>query len=208
MNKLHAMLEWITKVAYLNLLWILFTLLGAIFFGLFPATAATFAVVRKWITGYTDAPLLKTFWKEWMSSLVQANILGYIVIVVGYILYLDFLFVTVSQSDFALLLMVPFLMISILFLLTSFYVFPVYVNFEMKIWQVFRSAFFVMLLNPIPTIIMAFGVFGIGFLLYQFQWMFPFFSMSMFALAIMMPAKRSFAKVEIKKQQLSEKVPH
>ena len=202
MNKLHTALEWITKVAYLNLLWLLFTILGAVLLGLFPATAATFAVVRKWITGYTDAPLFKTFWKEWKSSLVQANILGYIIALVGYVLYLDFLFVTISQSDFALLLTVPFLMISILYLLTSLYVFPVYVTYEMKIGQVFKSAFFVMLLNPIPTLIMTLGVFGIGFLLYQFQWMFLFFSMSMFALALMMPANRSFSKITTKKEKL------
>ncbi|GAA0308021.1 putative membrane protein YesL [Gracilibacillus halotolerans] len=204
MNKLNVAFEWITKVAYLNLLWILFTILGAVFIGLFPATAATFAVVRKWITGYTDAPLFKTFWKEWKESLVQANILGYMIAVIGYILYLDFLFVTVSQTDFALLLTIPFLIISILFGLTSLYVFPVYVYFEMKPLQVFKNAFFIMLLNPFPTLIMAFGLFGIGFLLYQFQWMALFFSMSMFALALLMPAKRSFSKIADKKQNYKE----
>lgn len=204
MNKLNVGLEWITKVAFLNLLWILFTLLGAIFLGLFPATAATFAVIRKWITGYTDAPLFNTFWKEWKTSLLHANILGYTITVISYVLYLDFVFITVSQTDFALLLTIPFLIISILFMLTSLYVFPVYVYFRVKGLQVFKNAFFIMVINPLPTVMMAFGLFGIGFLLYQFQWMALFFSMSVVALVLMMPAKRAFSKIINKKYRLEE----
>ncbi len=52
---------WVTKFAYLNLLWIAFSLLGLGLFGLFPATAAMFAVVRKWINGEKDIPVFHVF---------------------------------------------------------------------------------------------------------------------------------------------------
>src|SRR5699024_6009992 len=47
--KFHYIATWVFNVAYLNLLWILFSIIGLVFFGLFPVTAAMFAIVRKWV---------------------------------------------------------------------------------------------------------------------------------------------------------------
>ncbi|MGN8645342.1 YesL family protein [Gracilibacillus sp. HCP3S3_G5_1] len=205
MNALNKAFEWITKVAYLNLLWIGFSLLGLIIVGLFPATAATFSVARKWVTGNTDIPLFKTFWKGFRQSLVQANILGYILVIVSYILYLDFLFITVVQNDYLLLLTIPFLFITILFILTSFYIFPVYAHYDMKLLQVIKSSFFMMILNPLQTIVMLLGSFGIIYGLWHFQWMALFFSMSLLAVALSMPAHKAFSKIQEKKTYFNQK---
>lgn len=192
--------EWITKVAYLNILWIGFTILGLIVIGFFPATASTFTVARKWVTGNTDVPLFKTFYRAYKDALVASNILGYIVVLVGYVLYLDFLFITVAPSDSVSILTIPFLFLSILYFLTALYIFPVYVFFDMKIWQAMKSAFFIMILNPISTIIMALGVFGITYVLWQFQGLAIFFSMSLLSIALMMPAHKAFTKIIDKKK--------
>ncbi|MFD2656999.1 YesL family protein [Gracilibacillus thailandensis] len=204
MNALNKAFEWISKVAYLNLLWIGFTLFGLVIVGLFPSTAATFSIVRKWVSGNTDIPLFKTFWKAYRQSLRQANILGYIIAIMGYILYLDFLFVTLVENDYLMLLTIPFLFISIFLLLTSFYVFPVYVHYDMKLLQVLKSSFFIMVLNPIPTAVMVLGVFGITYGLWYFQGLALFFSMSLIALALTMPAHKAFSKINEKKAYLSK----
>ncbi|MGP4040635.1 YesL family protein [Gracilibacillus sp. D59] len=204
MNALNKAFEWITKVAYLNLLWIGFTLGGLILVGLFPSTAATFTIVKKWVSGNTDIPLFKTFWKAFRESIVQSNILGYITGAVGYILYLDFLFITVVESDYVMLLTIPFLFISILFILTSFYLFPVYVHYDMKVLQVIKSAFFIMILNPLPTLIMVLSMFGITYGLWYFQGLALFFSMSLIAIAVTMPAHKAFSKIQEKKAYLNK----
>lgn len=54
---------WITRFAYLNLLWIAFSLVGLGVVGFFPATAAMFAVVRKWVHGEKDIPVFQVFGK-------------------------------------------------------------------------------------------------------------------------------------------------
>ncbi len=198
MQAINKALEWITKVAYLNMLWIAFSILGCIVIGVFPATAATFTVVRKWITGYPDVAIFKTFWRAFRDSLKGANIIGYILLVFGYILYLDFLFITISENDHTLLLTIPFLFISILFTLTVMYVFPVYVYYDMKILQVLKSAFFIMILNPLSTFVMILGMFGILFVLWQFQGLAIFFSLSILAIALMMPAHRPLKKIQEK----------
>lgn len=198
MQALNRALEWITKVAYLNLLWIFFTLLGAGVLGLFPSTAATFMVTKKWITGSHDAPVFKVFLKAYKDSFKEANIIGYIILIFSYILYLDFLFITVSPSDYALLLTIPLFFISILFILTVMYIFPVYVYYEMRILQVLKSSFFIMILNPLSTLVMGLGVFGITFVLWQFQGLAIFFGLSLPSVALMMPANRAFKKIQEK----------
>ncbi|UOQ48198.1 YesL family protein [Gracilibacillus caseinilyticus] len=199
MNALNKAFEWISKMAYLNVLWIGFTILGLFVAGLFPATAAVFAVTRKWITGYTDIPLFKTFWQSFRASFVQANILGYIFAAIAYVLYLDFVFITLAPNDFVMILTVPFLFVSILAGLTFLYVFPVYVHYKMRLLEVVKSAFFIMILNPLKTLIMMLGVFGITFILWHFQGWALFFSMSLISLAVMLPAQKAFEKIQEKK---------
>ncbi|WP_163536527.1 YesL family protein [Gracilibacillus sp. YIM 98692] len=203
MQAVNKALEWITKVAYLNIIWIAFSVVGLVAFGLFPATAACFTVTRKWITGYTDIPVFKTFWKAYRESYKGANILGYIILAFGYILYLDFLFLTVNNNESTLLLTIPFLFISILYILTVLYIFPVYVYYDMKISKVLKSAVFIMLLNPLSTLVMVMGLFGIMFVLWQFQGIFIFFSMSIISIALMMPAYRAFQKIQEKQTYIN-----
>ena len=53
--------EWISRLFLLNILWVVFTIVGLGIFGFGPATAAMFAIVRKWIiTPQEDFPLFKT----------------------------------------------------------------------------------------------------------------------------------------------------
>src|SRR5690625_2024178 len=80
---------WVTRFAYLNLLWVVFTLVGLVFFGFLPATAAMFAVVRKWISGETDIPVLQTFWKSYRKEFMIINVIGYIVFIIGYLLTIE-----------------------------------------------------------------------------------------------------------------------
>ncbi|WP_084028990.1 YesL family protein [Bacillus sp. J33] len=61
------------RLVYLNLLWIAFSLLGIVLFGFFPATAAMFSVVRKWIMGETDVRVFKEFWQTYRKEFWKAN---------------------------------------------------------------------------------------------------------------------------------------
>lgn len=60
----------------LNILWVAFTLLGLVIFGLFPATIALFAVIRKWILENEDTPILQEFIKRYKAEFKMANVIG------------------------------------------------------------------------------------------------------------------------------------
>lgn len=204
MRAIYATLDWITKLAYLNILWMFFTVLGLIVFGLFPATAATFAVVRRWVIGETDIPVFKTFWKVYKKEFFKSNLLGYILLVIGLILYIDIRIFNTSSNSFVNLLAIPAVGMMIILILTSLYVFPTFVHYEIKLIQVFKNAFLIMAINPLPTITMLIGLTGVGFVFMKLQGFIPIFSGSIMTFVITMPAVRAFQKMESKKEVYTE----
>ncbi|WP_421102885.1 DUF624 domain-containing protein [Sporosarcina psychrophila] len=53
----YNVFEWITRLAYIYLLWILFSLAGGMISGFFPATIAMFAISREWLKGISEIPI-------------------------------------------------------------------------------------------------------------------------------------------------------
>src|SRR5690606_14573692 len=91
------------KVAYINVLWILFSIVGLGIFGLFPATTAMYAVTRKLIIGESNFNIFSVFWGYFKKDFLKANGFGLIIVITAFILYFDFMFV-VEKSNFQLLL--------------------------------------------------------------------------------------------------------
>lgn len=195
MMAIHKALEWIMRMAYINVLWIIFTILGLVAFGLFPATAAVFSVVRCWIMGETDIPIFKTFWKTYKSVYLRGNLLGYFLLILGVILYIDIRIFNASPSSFVNLLAIPLIGITIVFILTSLYIFPTFVHYEMKITRVIKNSFLIMVINPLTTIIMLVGICTMGFIFLKIQGLIPLFSVSILAMVIMVPAVHAFNRV-------------
>jgi len=200
MNAINTFLNWVTRLALLNVLALAFTIISLGVLGLFPALSASFAITRKWVSGETDIPVVRSFWKYFKRDFWKSNLLGYMIAAVSYILYLDFVFLTVYPGDVTNLLTIPFTIISTIFILTVLYIFPVFVHFKMTLFQVIKSAFFIMLSNPLPTLIMAAGVLGIAVIIYFFQGLVIFFGISVLTVAIMMPAYRAFQKTQNKEE--------
>ena len=98
MAMMYGACEAIMKIAWLNGIWVLFTLGGGIVFGWAPSTAAMFTVVRKWLLGRTDAPLFKTFYQTYKKEFFKANGLGLILITAGTILFVNYQFFRVLNS--------------------------------------------------------------------------------------------------------------
>ena len=84
--------EVISRLAYANLLWILFTVLGLGIFGFMPATVALFTVTRKWVMGDRDIPVFKTFWNTYRKEFFKSTLFGVVLFAIGYIIYIDLAF--------------------------------------------------------------------------------------------------------------------
>src|SRR5690625_7735775 len=88
MRTIYKFSEWVFNLAYLNLLWITFSILGILFIGFFPATFAMFAVVPL-LLDKEDVSIFKSFWIYFKKDLLQSNILGWGILIISIIFYFD-----------------------------------------------------------------------------------------------------------------------
>ncbi|WP_332694441.1 YesL family protein [Halalkalibacter lacteus] len=193
---LYRVCEWVMRLAYVNLLWIGFTLVGFVVFGFFPSTAAMFAVVRKWVMGECDTPIFPTFYQAYKKEFLKMNLLGVSLVVVGYILFIDYQFFQAMQSYYLQLFSYVFLALLLVFGVIHLYVFPVYVHYDLKPFQVVKNALLVAIASPISTGVMLVGsVIVLWITILYFSVLF-FFSGSALTFIVMWSAYRSFTKVE------------
>jgi|SRR5699024_8190626 len=192
MGTIHQISDKASKFAYLNLLWIFFTLVGLLFFGIFPATIAMFTVLRKIILK-EDTNLFKLFWKTYKSEFLKGNLVGVVLVLINSITYINLLFFK-NATEVADFLVYPMVIIGILLFLMSLFVFPVYVHFDLHFFQIFKNSFIFMILYPLSSLSIIVNSLIVLVILYQWPALGVFYSVSIIGLIIMTSANRAFQK--------------
>jgi uncharacterized membrane protein YesL len=154
MGKLLGICQWITRLAYINLLWLLFMILGLFVLGAAPATVAMFTLIRKWIMGESDLPVFTTYWETYKKEFWKANSLGFILAGISIILYLDWRLISSLQGSLYPILMGCLIGVFFLFLVLTLFIFPVYVQYEYKTLQYIKTAFLLGISYPLYTMVM------------------------------------------------------
>lgn len=192
---------WVTRFAWLNMLWIAFTLIGLILFGFMPATIAMFAVVRKWVLKEYDIPVFETFFKEYKSNFLRANLLGLVIYIIGYFLSV-FLKYTglMNDTSFYPILLGIFVIAAFLYVMLVLYIAPVYVHYQLHFWQYIRYAVSIGAVNLHYSICTITILAGIYFASLKFPGITLFFSFSVSAYASMFIIHIGFSQL-LKKQQ-------
>lgn len=197
MGLIYNISNWIMRLAYINFLWIVFSIAGLVVFGFFPATAAMFAVIRNLIIHNDDRSIFKTFWKSYKSEFMQANIIGYFMFIVTYLLYINFMFIQAMDSGFmTTIILVIFFTFGIIFAVVFLYVFPVLVHYKLKTVETIKSAFLIGVLSPFYTLLMVSTIGAIIFGFFLVPNFSPFFFGSVLTLFIMANAYRAIIKVD------------
>ncbi|WP_152657902.1 YesL family protein [Oceanobacillus sp. CFH 90083] len=188
---------WVTRFAYLNLLWIAFSLLGLGLFGLFPATASMFAVVRKWVQGEKDIPILAVFWKSYKREFLKINVLGYILAAAGYVMTMEFQILRTQEhiaytiASFAIIGL--FLLLAVIML----YIFPVFAHFQLRSLDYIKWALLIGIGHPLLTVFLFGIVIAISYLSFMtIPALFFFFGGSVIAYIIMWGVQLTFSKME------------
>ncbi|MEI3612679.1 YesL family protein [Pseudogracilibacillus sp. SO30301A] len=189
---------WAMKLAYVNLLWTIFTLLGFGVFGFMPATVAMFSVIRKWNMGEEDIPVFKTFWDSYRKEFFKANGLGIILFIIGYILVIEFQILRQQENIIYFIVSFGVLAIFILYAIVLTYFFPIYVHFNLKITDYLKWPFIIGVVHPILTLFMMGGFAAIVYVTYiTIPAILFFFGGSVTAYFIMWGASKTFEKYEI-----------
>ncbi|MDG5788490.1 DUF624 domain-containing protein [Evansella sp. AB-P1] len=200
----YRLSEWIMRLAFLNILWIIFSIAGLLLFGITPATVAVFTIIRKWFMGQVDIPIFKTFTSVFKGEFVKVNVLSFLIGAICIIIYIDFILIASFGGIVQSLLFAVLVIVSLLLLIITLYIFPVYVHYDLKFFDYLKWSLIIGLLNPAATITIMVGIIVL-YQIYTFiPGFIPFFSMSLIGMAIMGPAYFSIQKIEDRKKTLQE----
>lgn len=186
--------EVISKMAYVNLLWILFTVLGLGIFGFMPATVALFTVTRKWVMGDRDVPVFKTFWQTYRKEFFKSTLFGVILFVIGYIIYIDL--VLLPSDGIFIVLRGGIFICALLYAIVLLYIFPIYVHYDWKKRLYMKYALLVGASHPHYTLLILIGIVALYYIIITIPGLIPFFSVSVLAYIIMWTSYQVIKKME------------
>lgn len=158
----------------LNFMWVLCSIpiitMGA-------ATTAAFSITLKMVDeeeGYICGP----FWKEFKANIKKGSIMGVILLVASYALYLDFQFFKLEkQSGFIFL---GIFVIGVILTITHFiYAFPLQARYENTIINTMRNSFRISLKYIPKTVFLCIVLLIEYIIFYQVSWTFLFFGLLM-----------------------------
>jgi uncharacterized membrane protein YesL len=198
MEKLNTIMEWIMRFFVLQLIWILFSLVGLVIGGIFPATFTMFAICRKWLHKQTEFPVFRTFWELYRKSFLKTNLLGWVTTLTGCSLYYYFQLLKGTEGTMGLVLLIIVWIAGIVYLMTALFIIPVFVHFDIKLINVAKYALIIAIGNPFHCLSMAAVIAGFGIVLILVPGLFPFFSFSLLAFAHMWLANTAFTSMEKK----------
>lgn len=198
-EKFNTFAIWMMKVAYLNILWIGFTILGLGVLGLFPSTGAMFSIAHKWLRKEPVEKIFHTFWITYKSEFLSLNKFGLFFILIGYILVYDFMFVQKNVDKLQFLYPI-LLFLAISYIVTLMYFFPVYIQFKIKFFQTIKQSFLIAASSLLETILILTACMLIGILVNLIPGIIPFFTGSVLAIAITWCSNRAFFKINSKKK--------
>lgn len=210
-GRFYSISEWIMRLAYVNVLWIFFTLVGLIALGFVPATVGMFTIVRKWIMGEEDIPIFKTFWQTYRTEFLKSNLLGLCFFLIGFILFFDLRFFQAQSGVFYLVLFYVSIVFSFVYLISLLFFFPVIVHYELKGLRYIKQTFLIAISRPLGSIGMVIGLMIVYYAMALMPGLVPFFSASVLAYILMWIAFRIFSKLEetaIAKETSSEEETH
>ena len=178
MTGIYKVMVWITNLAYLQILWILFSLLGLVVFGVFPATVSVFYIIRRWLRRDGDVPIFQSFWQTYKKEFVRINILGIILSIIGIILYFDMKFFefdgAISGIGLIIILFAIYMYIG-----TLIFFFPVYVQFNFKLLDYIKYSFLYSVSSPWITILIMLATTAVLFIFYKIPGLSFFFFISL-----------------------------
>lgn len=206
-GKLYWVVEWITLLAVLQLLWTGLTLLGLILFGISPATVAMFTALRKRLQGEDVLKrLVKIFWNTYKVEFIPSNKIGIILLGFGYFLTINFQIITSFNGLLGLLLLISIITISILFSIILINIFQIYANYNLPTLRYFAASIIFSIAYPLQMIS---TIVGLAILYEIYSWipgLLPFFGVSLTALFLTWLSSHIFKK-EIDSEEQAN-LPH
>lgn len=145
----------------LNLLWIVFTLLGGVLLGLGPATVAAYALARRHARGET-IHALSEFWHACRREFVRGSLLVLPMAVAATVLVGNYLYFTALGPGAGTWRVATFLALIALTGVGA-YLGPLHAHYDLPLWSYLPKASLLALTRPASTVLLLFVLSAIAF---------------------------------------------
>lgn len=132
--KAYSFFDTLLWIACLNLLWIVFSLVGLGVFGAGPSTAAAQILVRRRVRGEA-APLIRSFAAEYVRNFAKANLLVFPVMMTGAALALNWNYFSRSADLLSQLVAAAVFVAAIFLAAVACHLFPMFARYELRLPQ-------------------------------------------------------------------------
>lgn len=177
-GSLNTILTWITRLALLNILWIIFSILGLLVSGIFPSTIAALSICRKWQEGEKDIPIWKTFKRIYRKEFLASNILGWTIMLMGFLLYSNFLVMNTIHDEVSIIILIAFYLLTFFYIIIIIWSFPLLSHYNGSIIQYMKNAIILGIANIHYTLAILVLLFCVSYVSLEFPGMIPFFTVS------------------------------
>ncbi len=195
-SSLNVILTWITRLVYVNVLWILYSFLGLIIGGVFPATIATLSVFRKWLMGDENISIWNTFNQKYRKEFLGSNILGWILTGIGIILYLNYRIMINLEGDIFIYIPFAFYILLFFYLTLIIWSFPLISHYKGSNKQHLKNAIIIGFAKIHYTIAIMLILITVVYLSLEYPGIMPFFSVSLGALGWTWISLKTFNRMD------------
>lgn len=203
-NLLMKFLEWVMTLAYLNILWLGFTLVGFVFFGFGPATIAVYKLIRKKLRQGDLSYIFKQFRTIFKEEFKQGGIYTAMTFAAAAFLYVDFrLVAAIPQSNVIQLLVIPALIIlTALVIVVATFTLGYYVEYHETVTEALKKGFWLTLISPVSFLVIL-HAFLLQFLIISYiPAIILLFSVTLYAFITEWIMNKAFKRIKNKKKSL------
>lgn len=174
-------------------------------FTMFPATSALFTLVRKWIIGDADVPIIKTYFVSYKKTYVQSMVVGIMYSLLFVVEYIGYNFYA-NQENFAQVLSSLYIAFIFVTILSVFLFFCLQAHLYMKTFALLKNAILLSIGRPFTSLSIIVTNMAIVYLFFSFYKGFLafFFLSSVIAFMTFFHFHRMFQKIQDKHQQYME----
>ncbi|MGM0523414.1 MAG: YesL family protein [Bacillota bacterium] len=197
-GKLYEVSEYITTLAYLNLLWLFFTLIGGVILGIHPATATLFITLRRCRKEDVYAVDFKSFKRDFKNEFKKANVIGVYLTGVLALLVVNGALLFTNEAIVHPVIAVVYVLSIVLAIILLIYVYAVYEYFDKPAHTIIAYAIIIGMANPLVTVPLILLVMLLSAAIYSTSGLPIFFGVSATAFVIVKYASGIFLRLENK----------
>lgn len=192
---------WISRLAIVNVLWILFTLLGLVVFGFGPATAAMSSVISRWVDSDQSFSVLRHFTRVYRKQFVKTNLIFLSTALIGAVLVYNYFFIQANNLPF--FYSVITIAMGITHLLISITIIPLYVNNHVRILELFKTSALFVIGYPLNSLVIVLAISGLVLIQLFMPGLLFFFSGSAITFVVVLRIQKVLEKTRLIQAKVS-----